>query len=117
MLNQVIAEYIDFAISIKNDTTLGPPVKADIMGKMATALASLVPLIGADPALEQQMAAEKQQQDMQMALQKHQQDLQMTQDKHQNDLMMQQQKHQLNLEMQKQKAAQAYSKPQQPPKR
>jgi hypothetical protein len=113
MIDQVIQEYVKVAIAVANDATLNLQVKADAMGKMASALGTLVPLVGADPALEQQMAVEKQQQDMQMAMQKHQQDLQMTQDKHQMDMQMKQQQHALGLEMQKQKA-QTNNKPQKP---
>jgi hypothetical protein len=112
MIDQVIQEYVKVAIQVANDATLNLQVKADAMGKMASALGTLVPLVGADPALEQQMVAQKQQQDMQMALQKHQADMQMSQDKHQQDLAMKQQQHALGLEMQKQKAAQAYKQPQ-----
>jgi hypothetical protein len=113
MIDQVIQEYVKVAIAVAYDATLNLQVKADAMGKMASALGTLVPLVGADPALEQQMAVEKQQQDMQMAMQKHQQDLQMTQDKHQMDMQMKQQQHALGLEMQKQKA-QTNNKPQKP---
>jgi hypothetical protein len=106
MIDQVIQEYVKVAIAVANDATLNLQVKADAMGKMASALGTLVPLVGADPTLQQQMD-----------MQKHQADMQMAQDKHQQDLAMKQQQHALNLEMQKQKAAQAYSKPKQPPQR
>ena len=101
MIEQVIAEYADFAMSIKNDTTLGPPVKADILAKMATSLAALVPLVatGQDTAVQQQMAVEKHQQDLQMAQEKHQMEMAMNQQKHEQTLNTQQDNHQQDLQM------------------
>jgi 7-keto-8-aminopelargonate synthetase-like enzyme len=118
MIDQVIQEYVKVAIAVANDATLNLQVKSDAMGKVASALGTLVPLM--NTGADQQLTAEKQQQDMEMALQKHQADMQMAQDRHQQDLAMKQQQHALALEMQKQKAAQAYkqqqtnNKPQKP---
>jgi hypothetical protein len=116
MIPELVAQYVDFTMSVKNSNTLGEPVKAQIMLQMAQALNALVPLAGGqqDQVVQQQhemdMAQQKHTQDMQIQMQKHQAELQKADDKHRMDLVHQAEKHQANLEMMKEKSKQVVKK-------
>lgn len=89
MIPELVNQYAEFAIEVKNSQTLGEPVKADIMLKMAQALSSLVPLAGG-----QQDQIVQQQHQMELEKQKHIQQLQMAQQKHDQEMQIQLEKHQ-----------------------
>ena len=116
MLDQLIVEYVQFASETKNSTTLGEPVKAQIMLQMAQALNVLVPLAGSgqDQLVQQQadmqMAQQKHAQDMQIQAERHQAELAKADQKHQMDLVHQDQKHTMALEQMKQKQNQVVKK-------
>lgn len=103
MIPELVNQYAEFAIQVKNSQTLGEPVKAQIMLQMAQALSSLVPLVGGqqDQIVQQehQMELEKQKhiQQMQMAQQKHDQEMQIQLEKHQADQQKAAQSHQMGL--------------------
>jgi hypothetical protein len=62
MIPELVAQYVEFTLSVKNSNTLGEPVKAQIMLQMAQALNVLVPLA---------TGANDQQANTQMAVDKH----------------------------------------------
>lgn len=114
MIEQLIAEYIDFTLTTKNDPVLDVNVKSDIMQKMAGALAQLVPLAqGGEADLqikreEHAMNLQMKQQEMAMKQQEHQMKLQQSetdhqlklrqsQDNHQNSVVQSQQSHEAKL--------------------
>ena len=103
MIPELVNQYAEFAIQVKNSQTLGEPVKAQIMLQMAQALSSLVPLAGGhqDQIVQQQhqMDLEKQKpiQQMQMAQQKHDQEMQIQLEKHQAEQQKAAQNHQMGL--------------------
>jgi hypothetical protein len=103
MIPELVNQYAEFAIQVKNSQTLGEPVKAQIMLQMAQALSSLVPLAGGqqDQIVQQQhqMDLEKQKhvQQMQMAQQKHDQAMQIQLEKHQAEQQKAAQNHQMGL--------------------
>ena len=103
MIPELVNQYAEFAIQVKNSQTLGEPVKAQIMLQMAQALSSLVPLVGGqqDQIVQQehQMELEKQKhiQQMQMAQQKHDQEMQIQLEKHQAEQQKAAQNHQMGL--------------------
>jgi hypothetical protein len=96
MIPELVNQYAEFAIQVKNSQTLGEPVKAQIMLQMAQALSSLVPLAGGqqDQIVQQQH---------QMDLEKHQAEQQKAAQNHQMGLVQKEQQHQIAL---KQKAQQ-----------
>jgi hypothetical protein len=101
-MEELIAQYGQYALMIKNNTMLNDTVKSDILLKMAQALAALVPL--ASSGQDQQMQAAKQQQDLMMNQAKHEQNLQMQADKHNLNMQQAAQKAAMNLDMMQQKA-------------
>jgi hypothetical protein len=113
MIPELVAQYVDFTMAVKNSQTLGESMKSQIMLQMAQALNVLVPLAGGqqDQVVQQQhemdLDKQKHAQDMQIQLEKHQADLAKADQKHQMDLAHQEQKHQLAQAMAEQKAKQA----------
>ena len=103
MIPELVNQYAEFAIQVKNSQTLGEPVKAQIMLQMAQALSSLVPLAGGQQDQivqhQHQMDLEKQKhiQQMQMAQQKHDQAMQIQLEKHQAEQQKAAQNHQMGL--------------------
>jgi hypothetical protein len=93
MIEQLIAEYVDFTLQIKNDEMLDKNVKSDIMQKMAGSLAQLVPLVTNDGQAELQMR----QQEHAMTLEMKQQELAFKQQEHAMKLQQSQTDHQLKL--------------------
>jgi hypothetical protein len=93
MIEQLIAEYVDFTLQTKNDPILDVNVKSDIMQKMAGALAHLVPLVTNDGQAELQMK----QQEHAMTLEMKQQEMAMKQQEHEMKLQQSQADHQLKL--------------------
>ena len=114
-LEQVIAEYMDFAVSVKNDPNLNLDKKSQAMLQTAQALATLVPLASNDKEAELQLKAKEHEMNMQskqqemamkrdehlMKLQQSQADhnmkLQHAQENHQNSLVQSQQSHETKL--------------------
>jgi hypothetical protein len=93
MIEQLIAEYVDFTLQTKNDPVLDVNVKSDIMQKMAGALAQLVPLVTNDGQAELQMK----QQEHAMTLEMKQAELQFKQQEHAMKMQQSQADHQLKL--------------------
>jgi hypothetical protein len=93
MIEQLIAEYVDFTLQTKNDPVLDVNVKSDIMQKMAASLAQLVPLVTNDGQAELQMK----QQEHAMTLEMKQAELQFKQQEHAMKMQQSQADHQLKL--------------------
>ena len=75
MLNEVILQYMDYAIGIKNDAELDQQVKSKIMAEQASAISSLVPLLTNNGEME--MA--KMRHEMDLKYQEHEMDMQIKQ--------------------------------------
>lgn len=113
-LQEMIMQYIDYANGVKNDTTLGHPVKAQIMVQMAQAVNYLVPLIPNDQDMqmkqaelqmkfeEQQANLQFKQQEMQMNLEMKQQEMQMKAQENQMKQQQQQEQHHQKMQQQEQ---------------
>lgn len=100
MIDQLIAEYVDFTLKVKNDGMLDFNVKADIMQKMAGSLAQLVPLVnGGEAELqikreEHAMNLQAKQQELALKQQEHQMKLGQSQSSHMMKLQQSQESHQ-----------------------
>lgn len=90
ILPEVVNQYMDFAIQIRNDKELNKQVQSKIMLDMAQAMNYLVPLLTNDQQMEMQMK----QAEMQMKQQEHEMTLQMKE----KELEMKQQEHVMKLE-------------------
>jgi hypothetical protein len=105
MLQEVINQYMGYAINIIQDTTLDKPVQSDILAKQAAAIASLVPLLKDDSQMEMakmQMEMESKQQELEMKKQEMEMNLQMKQ----AEMGMKAQEHQQKLQFNAQSNAQ-----------
>jgi SWI/SNF-related matrix-associated actin-dependent regulator of chromatin subfamily B protein 1 len=98
MLNEVILQYMDFAIGIKNDKELDQQVKSKIMAEQAGAISSLVQLLNNSGEME--MA--KMRHEMDLKYQEHEMDMQIKQ----QELEMKKQEAELKLHLQAQQGQQ-----------
>lgn len=109
MIDQLVAEYVDFALQVKNDPNLNRDVKSQIMLQQAQALAQLVPLMNGQEAelqMKQQehaMNIEMKQQELAFKREEHQMKLQQSQSSHMMKLQQAQESHQSALVQSEQK--------------
>lgn len=129
MLNEVILQYMDFAIGIKNDNELDKGLKSKIMAEQAGAISSLVPLLTNNGEMEmakmrhemdlkyqehemdmqikaQEMEMKKQEMQLKLQMQAQQNQMKMKQqeEQHQTKLVQSEESHQTKLHQQKQAA-------------
>lgn len=129
VLEDMVLQYVDYAVGVKNDLTLNHQVKSKIMLDMAQAVGYLVPLMKDDAQndlmmkqAELEMKGQEMQMDMEMKkaelelkreehsmkLQHSQQEQQMKmkhqEENHQHSLVQNQQSHESKMEQQKQAA-------------
>jgi len=89
LLPELIVDYIDYAVKVKEDGTIGHPVKSKTLSEMATAISTLVSLLQND--------GQAQQAELMMKAQQHALQLQQQQEKHQAEMQQSAEKHQLEM--------------------
>lgn len=109
LLEQLIAQYIQYASSIVQNQNLGDNVKPDMLLKMAQSLNTLVPLgtQGQDKqvelelkAREHQMTLQAKQAELEFKAQEHGMKMRQAQENHEHSLVRGQQAHQMKLAQQ-----------------
>jgi hypothetical protein len=94
ILNDVIMEFMDFVIGIKNDQQLDKQVQSKIMAEQASAISSLVPLLTNSGEMELMKARHE----MDLKYQEHQMNMEMKQ----AELEFKKQEQQMNVEFKQQ---------------
>jgi hypothetical protein len=90
ILNDVILEFMDFVIGIKNDQQLDEQVRSKIMAEQASAISSLVPLLTNSADME----LTKMRHEMDLKYQEHEMDMQLKQ----QEMAMKKQEMEMNLQ-------------------
>lgn len=96
MLSEVIMEYMDFVVGIKNDQQLDKQVQSKIMAEQAQAISSLVPLLTNNGEMELM----KMRHEMDLKYQEHEMDMEMKK----QEMEMKQQEQQMNLQFKAQES-------------